>query len=144
MHALSPRNTLLAQILTYGGTLPLVLAIIAHYMKLDVDALGLASLYCAFIISFVSGTHWGMFLFHSNKCPHNLFITSIFTALAGWASVLLPDVKTGLVMQSLCFLYLMVLDYRMKRSGLAPTWYYALRHNATAIMIFSIVMLELS
>jgi len=145
MHALSSRNAFIAQALTYGGVLPLVFAIMAQYLKLPgIDALTLSRSYAALIISFICGTHWGMFVFHSNKCPHNLLITSTFTAMAGWASVLLPDAKIALVMQSLCFLYLMVLDYRMKRSGLIPTWYYALRHNATAIVIFCIFMLELS
>lgn len=144
MHPLSPRNTFLAQLLAYGGVMPLVAAIFAQYMKLDMDALGLARSYAAVIISFLCGTHWGLFIGHSNKVPHNLFITSTFAAVAGWISLLLPEIKTALVMQSLCFLYLMVLDYRMKRSGLLPAWYYALRHNATAIVIFSIFMLELS
>lgn len=140
--SLTPRNTFLAQALTYGGTLPFIAATLCHYINWpEIDILFFLRCYSGIIIAFLCGIHWAIFLFFSGRCHRNLLITSNFIALMAWASVVLPLVKHGLVLQSLCFLYMLVLDFRMKEAGIIATWFYNLRHNATAIVVFCLCML---
>lgn len=140
-----PRHIFLAQALAYAGTLPLVAAVIAAYFKVDaIDPLVVVRMYTAVIIAFLSGIHWACYIFFSNKCPRNLLITSNVSTLFAWASLMFVDVKWALVLQSLCFLYLLVLDYKLREAKILPPWFYALRNNATAIVVICLMMLELT
>ncbi len=143
MHALPPRHLFLAQFLGYAGTLPLVAAVCAAYFKVSiVDPLQSARLYSAIIIAFLSGIHWASYIFYSNKCPRNLLATSTACALVAWGSLMYPQLKLALALQSLCLLYLLVLDYKLKEAKILPDWFYALRNNATAIVVVCLMMLE--
>lgn len=67
----------LAKLLTCSGTLPLVGCVIAMLIPLTTMDVGMiARAYSAVIISFLCGIHWAIYLFFSEKCPHNLLITS--------------------------------------------------------------------
>ena len=143
MPALSPRNLFLAQIFSYIGTLPLVAAVCGTYLHFHlIDPMESARLYSAIIIAFLSGTHWSCYIFFSNKCPRNLLVTSTACMLIAWSSLMYEQVKLALVMQSLCFLYLLVLDYKLKEAKILPDWFYALRNNVTAIVVVCLMMLE--
>ncbi|MBY0407607.1 MAG: DUF3429 domain-containing protein [Rickettsiales bacterium] len=145
MQNLSPRNVFIAQALTYAGTVPLVAGVLAAYFRVEhLDVLHWSRLYAAVIVSFISGIHWGVQLFHGEKSPRNLFITSNAIALLAWASLMFIEVKLALALQSLCFLYLLVLDYRLKEAKILPHWFYGLRNNATAIVVVCLMMLELA
>jgi hypothetical protein len=142
---MSPRHIFMTQALTYAGTFPLIIAVFVAYAKIPgMDPLFMVRSYAAVVIAFLSGIHWAAFLFFSSKCPRNLLITSNATALFCWASLLFPDQKLSLALQSLCFLYLLVLDFKLKQAKVLPVWFYALRHNATAIVIMCLMMLELT
>lgn len=145
MQTPSPERIFLAQSLTYAGTLPLIAAVFAAYLNLEgVDALNMARFYAAVIVAFLGGLHWAHYLFQGSKCPRNLLATSSATACLAWSSLMLPAVKLALALQSLCFIYLLVLDYRLKEAKSLPPWFYALRSNATAIVVVCLMMLELS
>lgn len=140
---MSPRNIALAQILTYSGTLPLIIAIILAYLHIEsFDVLFVVRCYVATIIAFICGMHWSIFMFFSARCKVNMLITSNIVTLMAWLTLIMPDIKFALVMQSICMLYMLLVDYRLKRAAVIPLWFYALRHNATAIVIFCIFMLE--
>lgn len=141
--SLSQRHITTAQCLTYLGTVPFILCVLAQYLKFElVDPLTVVRFYAAVITAFISGSHWALFLSFSNRCHGNLLISSNVITLFAWAALLMPDPKNALVIFSLCLLYLLVLDYRLKQAQVIPTWYYVLRHNATAIVVFCLVMLE--
>lgn len=140
-----PRHVFQAHALTYAGTLPLVAGVIAAYLKVGaIDPLTLVRIYAAIIIAFLSGIHWSCYIFFSSKCPRNLLVTSSAITLLAWSSLMFPQVKLALVLQSLCFLYLLVLDYKLKEAKILPAWFYALRNNATAIVVVCLMMLELA
>ena len=133
-------NHRLAQLLTYAGTLPLVIAAVeavAGRLPLS-DVVWVASTYSAIIISFLAGIHWACYLFFAERCPRNLLITSNVVALLAWTSLLAQHEPWPLFLQILCFLYVLILDYKLREVALLPSWFYTLRRNATAIVVLSL------
>jgi hypothetical protein len=70
-----------------------------------------------------------------------LLITSNITALLGWASLLFPNPLITILLQILCFLYLLTLDLKLRNAVILPQWFYGLRRNATTIVILCLVTL---
>jgi hypothetical protein len=132
----------LAKTLTYSGTLPLIASVIARYLPLaELNSTLIAETYSAIIISFLCGIHWAIYLFFAEKCPRNLLITSNMVALLAWASLLVRDQSIALLLQALCFLYLLTLDLKLRDAGIVSQWFYQLRRNATVIVVLCLVML---
>ncbi|MFN8692831.1 MAG: DUF3429 domain-containing protein [Holosporales bacterium] len=102
----------LAAILTYSGTIPLILAALVplFFIVDEADVNRITTTYSAIIISFLCGIHWAVFLFFSEKCPRNLFFTSNIVALIGWLSLIAAPLNVAQTLQILCFLYILVLD----------------------------------
>jgi len=139
---MTPRNILLAQILTYSGTLPLVFCAGAAACGIQgINPGWLALTYGAIIISFLSGIHWAVYMFFSDRCPCNLLLTSNITALLALLTLLLEKGRIAYILQSLCFLYLLTLDLKLYNAAILPHWFYSLRRNATAIVILSLSIL---
>lgn len=127
----------LANILTYSGTLPLIAAaLLTQLPAATASAWIIATAYSAIIISFLCGIHWAIYLFFSEKCPRNLLITSNFVALLAWFSLLVAHQPMALILQMLCFIYLLALDLKLRDAGILPQWFYSLRRNATIIVVF--------
>jgi len=131
----------LANILTYSGTLPLVGCVIAMLIPIITIDIGMiARTYSAVIISFLCGIHWAAYLFFSEKCPRNLLITSNVIALLAWLSLLIPHQPITTVLQGVCFLYLLMLDLKLRNAGIIPEWFYSLRRNATIIVVLCLAI----
>lgn len=135
------KNTIrLAYILTYSGTLPLILSAFVIYMPiLGINGLFIANTYSAIIIAFLSGIHWAAHIFFPDKCPRYLLLTSNIVALIAWLSLLLPQQTIILLLQALCFIYMLTLDTTLRDAGIMPTWFYPLRRNATIIVVLSLL-----
>ena len=96
--------------------------------------------YGAIILSFLAGIHWAIYLFFADHCPRNLLLTSNSIALIGWASLGVDLFPVALGLQAICFLYLLILDLKLHRAGLLPTWFFHLRRNATAIVVVCLMI----
>jgi hypothetical protein len=132
----------LAHILTYSGTLPLLGALGAVFFSVaGVDAVHIARTYSAVILSFLCGIHWAIYLFYSEKCPDNLFITSNAMALMSWCSLLLEQAPMAILVQSLCFIGILALDHKLRKAAILPSWFFMLRRNATIIVVSSLFMI---
>jgi hypothetical protein len=130
------RQITLAKILTYSGTLPLAASAIGFYFAVNgFDSTLIARTYAAIIISFLCGIHWAAYLFFAEKCPRNLLITSNVIALLAWVSLLITHQPIAIVLQALCFLYMLTLDLKLRDVGIIPKWFYSLRRNATIIVV---------
>lgn len=130
-------NTTLAKLLTYSGTLPLIGCAFAMALSLTIiDVEFFARAYSAVIISFLCGIHWAIYLFYSAKCPRNLLISSNIIALLAWLFLIIPPSRISLLLQPLCFLYLLTLDMKLHDAGILPEWFYKLRRNATVVVLF--------
>jgi hypothetical protein len=135
----------LAKILTYSGTLPLIICVISIYLPITgFDSTLVAAFYSAIIISFLCGIHWAVYLFFAEKCSHNLLISSNVVALAAWGSILMKPWSIAMPLQIVCFLYLLISDLKLRNLGVLPAWFYHLRRNATVIVEVCLVILSLS
>lgn len=135
-------DRILASALTYSGTLPLVVSIALAFAPIaGIDGNSMARAYAAVILSFLCGIHWAIFLFFAEKCPHPLLITSNAVALLAWASLLVTHHAMALTLQAMCFLVLFALDFRLRRAGILPEWFYHLRRNATVIVVLFLATL---
>jgi hypothetical protein len=125
-----------AKILTYSGTLPLVASALSSYFPVPgFQPVLIATSYGAIILSFLGGIHWATYLFFAEKCPRNLLLTSNIVALFAWASLLVKDQPLAITVQALCFVYLLTLDVKLRDAGIVAPWFYALRRNATIIVV---------
>ena len=133
-------NIKLANLLTYSGTLPLVASVFLLFSPVaGFDGILIAKAYGAIIISFLCGIHWATYLFFTEKCPRNLLVTSNAVALLAWSSLLVTQNEIALLMQIVCFLYLLSLDFKLQKAGILPEWFYELRRNATLIVVLSLI-----
>jgi hypothetical protein len=136
---MTPKHIQLARLLTYAGVLPFAGAgALAFWGQLHL-AERLALSYGAVIASFLAGIHWAVYMQHGERCPRNLFIASNITALLVFASLLLENIKVALLLQVLCFLYLLTLDLKLHLAGLWPEWFYRLRLVATALVVLALI-----
>jgi hypothetical protein len=136
------RNIILAKLLTYSGTLPLIFCAAAMLMPIGaIDAGFLARTYSAVIISFLCGIHWAVYLFFSEKCQRNLLIASNVVALIAWLSLITAHDRIYLLIQNFCFLYLLTLDMKLRDCGILPEWFYHLRRNATIIVVLCLSLI---
>lgn len=134
----------LATILTYSGTIPLILSVIILLFPLiELNGAIIARTYSAIIISFLCGIHWATYLFYAEKTLPNLLITSNVTAITAWASLLLGSDSLALSSQVLCFMFLMFLDFRLYRKGILPHWFFLLRKNATIIVLSCLAVIAI-
>jgi hypothetical protein len=133
-----------AKILTYSGTLPLIICLLSTYLPMTgFDSALIAACYSAIIISFLCGIHWAAYLFFAEKCSHNLLISSNVVALVAWGSILMKSSPTAMLLQIVCFLYLLISDLKLRDLGVLPIWFYHLRRNATVIVVLCLVILSL-
>ena len=130
----------MAGALTYAGTLLLVTTSGGLMLGLisPAGAVHIATIYSAIIISFIAGIHWACFLFFSERCPRNLLLASNIVALLAWLSLLADETPWQILLQILCFLYLLALDFMLKKAAILPTWFYRLRCHATLIVVLSL------
>ena len=135
-------NRLLANSLTYSGTLPLIAAAACVYFSVRYfDSALIAITYSAMIISFLCGIHWAVYLFFAEKCPRNLLMTSNGVALVAWSSLLITHQSIAIALQAVCFLYLLTLDLKLRDVGILPQWFYGLRRNATMIVVLCLAVI---
>jgi Protein of unknown function (DUF3429) len=128
-----------AKSLTYAGTLPFIACAMGVIIpSAGADGRAIVMNYGAVIISFLCGIHWACYLFFAERCPRNLLLTSNIVALLACLSLLVHANPLALLLQTLCFLYLLVLDYKLCEVGILSPWFYTLRRNATVIVVVSL------
>jgi len=139
---MKPTQQIIAQALTYAGTTPLVGAALGLVFSLltRTDAVHIATTYSAIIIAFLSGIHWACHLFFTARCPRNLLCRSNAVALLAWLSLLAQSEHWTLLLQILCFLYLLTLDLTLRDVDILPAWFYNLRRNATIVVVLSLTL----
>lgn len=140
------RDIIVANTLTYSGTLPLIgSAVLLQFPTLlpmaGLDAALIASTYSAVIISFLCGIHWAAYLFFADRCPRHLLIRSNVVALLAWVSLQTGNQLTTSLLQILCFLYLLALDSKLRDAGLLAEWFFRLRRNATLIVVSCLLLI---
>jgi uncharacterized membrane protein len=120
-----------AQILTYSGIIPFaffaLLPLTQFQLPLIDNDLALIA-YGTVIASFISGIHWGIYLF--KESPLNLFITSNIIALLAWASLLIMPILGKLVIV-LCLGALFYIDQKLHTETIIEDWFFKIRERAS-------------
>lgn len=130
-----PKNTILqAKLLTYAGTIPFLAFLISQQLGYLYDPMIIIS-YSSLIISFICGAHWATFIFFSKKTTLNLLFTSNFITLLAWVSLLSKNVYVQFFIHTLSFMFLLVIDSKLTKLLIIPSWFYSLRKKVTVIVI---------
>jgi hypothetical protein len=142
MFQIDPGKTQIVKLLTYSGTLPLLLCVTATLLPVSaVDPVRIALCYCAVIASFLCGIHWAVYLLLGDRCRRNLLLYSNAIALAAWLALLIVPPCLALCLLGLCFLALLKLDNGLVACAIYSAWYGTLRRNATIIVMLSLFAL---
>jgi predicted lysophospholipase L1 biosynthesis ABC-type transport system permease subunit len=139
---MQPTDITRATFLTYCGTLPLIACVITLLAPVTgVNSAAISTTYGAIILSFLCGIHWAIHLFYAEKCPRNLLFTSNVVALLAWSALLMSNHATASVLLAMCFIYMLLLDVKLRDAGVLPAWFYTLRRNATFIVVMCLALL---
>lgn len=92
------------------------------------------------IASFVAGTHWAFYLQFRASAPTNLFVSSNLAVLAPWLTFVVGSIADTLVVLVLTFPFLVIVDWRHRRSNLIESAYFRLRVAATAVVSVSLLL----
>jgi hypothetical protein len=133
-------------LLTYAGVLPFVGCALMPFVGLqELWNLGsydyIAAAYGLAIVCFLCGAHWGTCLYHRDKAPDNLFVTSNVIVVACWFAFLMAAKSVTLFVLMLAFLCLLVIDYRLLKAGLITDYYFRMRSIATVIAVIALAII---
>lgn len=92
------------------------------------------------IVSFVAGTHWGIYLQYKASAPTNLFVSSNAAVLAPWLTFVVGSIDNTLVALFLTFVFLALIEWRLYRSNLVTRAYFHMRVAATVIVGVSLLL----
>ena len=104
----------------------------------------LANIYGLAIITFLAGTHWSFQLQHASRTPFNLFITSNLVFLAVFFAFVIAELRWSLLAEVLAFLYLLYVDFRLRKADLTAAPYFRVRNIATSLACLSLLIIALS
>lgn len=127
------------RILTYLGALPFIFYPLTLYLNLDINKFTpLFTSYTLIIISFMSGSHWGINL-GNYKHKSSIFLISNIITLAGWITFNYLSNTLFLKFSILMFGALLYVDYYLHNDDLINKAYYKLRVNISIIVILCLV-----
>lgn len=129
--------------LAYAGALPFVAcALLPVTGIVELPLLGslqaVAGSYAIVIVSFMAGTHWGHALADPAGPRPGLLLVSNAVTLAAWFAFLLAPLPLVLVVCAAAFALLLLVDYRLRRSGTHARTYLRTRRNVTTIVIVAL------
>ena len=126
--------------LAYLGIIPFIIGIFITSLKLQETYIFLKNweiAYGAVIVSFIAGTHWTFCLI--NKVRANICLHSNIIALLAWCGLLAQNsLDTWILI--FCFLYLLAIEYRLKKAGIIEQWYFKMRCLITSLVVGVLVI----
>ena len=134
-----PKSRLVAVGLTTAGALPFAGGFLDVLIG-DSAWLMTVQIYGAVIASFVSGIHWGAALFATARMAKSLLVASNVTALLAWIGALVAP-QFGFILLAAVFIILLLIDHRLYRDGVLPSWFFRLRVAITAAVAASCILL---
>jgi len=140
-----------AQVLTYLGAIPFVLAVLVainiHISYPEIlggdiayaafKAKALAHSYAVVILSFLAGIQWGISL--GEQVTRRLYIVSNVIALVAWFSLMVFAQSEGLMVVLSGFIVALWIDQKAYKRRMIPEWFWKLRIKATAIVCISLL-----
>jgi hypothetical protein len=102
----------------------------------------IVAVYALIIISFIAGLHLGTYLFYNTKTPKPLFIISNAVAAIAWISLLFASPTNATLILVGAFIYLLGVDFLLKREMFISSTYFATRFIVTAISAGSLLFVS--
>ena len=121
------------QLLGYAGVLPVAGLLALGWSKTDwqAQALSLAGVYGALILSFLGGIHWG-FATHGTASKKHFFV-SVIPSLWAWVALAVPDLY-ALISIILGLVLFFVYETNCALTSRCPNWYLPLRLRLTVAL----------
>jgi hypothetical protein len=130
-------------LLTYLGALPFFLAIyirLSNNPFLGVDGIQWFVTYGLLILSFMAGTLWGQIINQSTKLRSIAIATNAITLVA-WFAFLLTDSAITLIIITLGFIALYLLEAIVMTHIKRPAYYLTLRLRVTAVVVVAHIIM---
>ncbi len=132
-------------LVTYAGALPFIACAMMLYSGIDtLEGLGsvsnISAVFALIIVSFIAGLHLGTYLFYRTQTPKPLFIISNIIAAIAWISLLVANVKVAIAILIFAFIYLLLVDYLLKRELFISKSYFNTRLIVTLITTGSLLL----
>lgn len=92
------------------------------------------------IVSFVAGTHWGIYLQFKAAAPTNLFVSGNAAVLVPWLTFVVGSIEHTLIALFLTFVFLALVEWRLCMANLVTRTYFHMRVAATLIVGISLLL----
>jgi hypothetical protein len=129
--------------LALAGTLPFILCTFvvnspsSSMEMLEWSIMALHS-YGLIIVTFMCGTHWGLYLVTHQQCQWNLLVISNLITLACWFCYLSEHGTLIIASQICAFLALIFIDAQLHQHKILNTDYFKTRGSMTAIVVLTL------
>ena len=134
----------LPYILIYLGSIPFVFFSFLRIISLEdffyLDINYILSIYSLSIISFICGSHWGIFL-TNNTLKINLFIFSNLLTILSFSGILFLKIDYFFLLQVLILVALLVIDLYIYRQNITLKKYINSRIFITIIVVGCLIIL---
>ena len=132
----------LPYILIFLGSIPFVffsfLRIISLEEFLYLDVNYILSIYSLSIISFICGSHWGLFL-TNNTLKINLFFLSNFLTISSFFGILFLKMNYFFLLQILILIILLLIDFYIYRQNITQLKYIYSRIIITNLVVICLI-----
>jgi hypothetical protein len=102
----------------------------------------IVAVYALVIISFIAGVHLGTYLFYNTKTPKQFFIISNIVVALAWMSLLFASPANAILVLIGALIYLLGVDFLLKREMFISPTYFFTRLIVTAISSTSLLFVS--
>ena len=133
----------LAYILISLGSIPFIffafLRILSFEKFFNLDINYILAIYSLSIISFICGSHWGIFL-TNNSLKINLFFLSNFLTILSFVGILFLMINYFFLLQILIFIILLLIDFYIYRQNVTQKNYFYFRILITTLVVGCLII----
>jgi hypothetical protein len=133
----------LPYILIFLGSIPFVffsfLRILSYEKFFHLDVNYILSIYSLSIISFICGSHWGLFL-SNNALKINLFFLSNFLTIFSFFGILFLKINYFFLLQILILITLLLIDFYIYRQNITQKKYIYSRTFITILVVACLII----
>ena len=133
----------LPYILIFIGSIPFVFFSFLRIISLEeffyLDINYILSIYSLSIISFICGSHWGLFLMN-NTLKINLFFLSNFLTISSFFGILFLKINYFFLLQILILIILLLIDFYIYRQNITQLKYIYSRILITTLVVICLII----
>ena len=133
----------LPYILIFIGSIPFVFFSFLRIISLEeffyLDINYILSIYSLSIISFICGSHWGLFL-TNNTLKINLFFLSNFLTISSFFGILFLKINYFFLLQILILIILLLIDFYIYRQNITQLKYIYSRILITTLVVICLII----